>query len=152
MFLAIAMLATASFVIAAPTTSPRFVLKGAEAYDTKTKLTWARCCVGQPYEEDGVCRGTAKMLNWREAQGQGNSDWRLPTKEELISLTIRQPNKLPQMDEIAFPFMNEAEYGYWASGEHNGWGWHTRIQGGYSYYGRRGKESVLPVRLVRKQM
>lgn len=139
-----------SISVIAATKSSRFVLHGAEAYDTKTKLTWARCSVGQTYEEEGVCRGTAKELNWREAQSQGNKDWRVPTKEELISLTIRKRDQVPQMDDVAFPYIDEAKYGYWASGQNDGWGWHTRIQDGYSYYGRRGKEAPLPVRLVRR--
>ena len=137
-------------VTAAPKASPRFVLHGAEAYDTKTKLTWARCSVGQTYEDEGICRGTAKKFYWGEAQAQGNKDWRVPTKEELISLTIQKRDLLPQMDEDAFPYSVEAANGHWASGQNDGWGWHTRIQGGYSYYGRQGKEAPLPVRLVRR--
>ena len=71
--------------------------------DNNTGLVWQKCSVGQ--NNDETCSGTAARFNWYQASGtfnatdnsttqnvcsivtlSGNSDWRLPSKKELMSI------------------------------------------------------------------
>ncbi len=64
--------------------------------DVKTRLQWMRCSLGQTWR-GGTCVGEAKKHAWQAAldaadtlnrQGgyAGRQDWRVPTKEELLTL------------------------------------------------------------------
>ena len=55
-----------------PTRTPgaRYVLKGGEAYDKKTDLTWQRCSIGQRWKEGTGCVGVIKQLDWDESMKQ----------------------------------------------------------------------------------
>lgn len=72
-----------------PTWTPdsRFVLKGGEAYDTTTKLTWKRCAEGMRWDGNG-CTGTAEKYSWDAIKRfpLEGSDWRLPNADELSSI------------------------------------------------------------------
>jgi serine/threonine protein kinase len=65
---------------------------GAIIEDTTTGLQWMRCSQGQHW--NGVtCEGEASTLTWEDAMRQprgvslaGQTDWRVPTKDELVTL------------------------------------------------------------------
>lgn len=64
---------------------------------TSTGLSWARCAVGQTWNnDDSTCEGTATSFNWQEALALSTSygledktDWRLPNIKELASIVER---------------------------------------------------------------
>jgi len=61
-----------------------------EGVITKGKLMWMRCALGQTWT-GSTCKGEAKTYTWNQAMAlrhsyAGHSDWRLPTREELLSI------------------------------------------------------------------
>lgn len=108
--------------------NPRYVVKGAEIYDKVTDLTWQRCSIGQRWQERKGCVGTVKTMTLVDAKRQENETWRLPTRDELI--TLFDDNRIAQsqgsatnhrrnIDEAAFPNMNWSSLHtakYWSSG------------------------------------
>jgi len=59
--------------------------------DLKTGLTWMQCAIGQQWKNN-TCSGTAQRFNWQDATNiresfAGHDDWRLPTIDELRTLT-----------------------------------------------------------------
>ena len=60
--------------------------------DTKTKLIWQKCSIGQ--NNDATCSGKATRLSWDWGRAKNSckklklagKKWRLPEKEELKSL------------------------------------------------------------------
>ena len=67
--------------------------------DTKTNLTWMRCSLGQTWT-GSTCSGDASIHNNQAAQDiakqthfAGESDWRLPTADELHSLVYCSSGK-----------------------------------------------------------
>jgi hypothetical protein len=109
----------------------RFELHGDTVYDTKTKLTWARCSVGQQWQEDKGCVGEVQRIQFPAAMELQKDHWRLPTKDELgtlidapalinikklsldeISVVKRQK---PTIDVDAFPGMSDTLLSYWSS-------------------------------------
>ena len=70
----------------------KFIKQGLVIEDTKTKLHWMRCSLGQVYSNNN-CSGQTTRMKWSEARYTGEnttyagySDWRLPTKKELSTL------------------------------------------------------------------
>lgn len=62
--------------------------------DTTTKLQWQRCSVGQTWNRKS-CTGLAQSYAWGKAQKLAVKGWRLPTRDELITLVYcssGQPN------------------------------------------------------------
>ena len=63
--------------------------------DVKTRLQWMRCSLGQTWQ-GGTCVGEAKTYSWQAALDAANTlrmgsyagyrDWRVPTREELLTL------------------------------------------------------------------
>ncbi|AGX87201.1 DUF1566 domain-containing protein [Candidatus Symbiobacter mobilis] len=58
--------------------------------DIATGLVWQRCAVGQSWAA-GSCSGTPTQYAWKDARGLtsslgGNTDWRIPTVAELLTL------------------------------------------------------------------
>ena len=64
---------------------------------SSTELVWARCSVGQEWNEDNAsCDGLPVRLTWQEALNQAQvyelenkTDWRLPNIKELASIVER---------------------------------------------------------------
>ncbi len=143
---------------------------GAIIEDLTTGLQWMRCSQGQRW--NGVaCDGTAAKLTWDEAMRRarvlsfaGKTDWRVPEKEELLTLdycSSGQPTtwndtgafcegdfKRPTIDQAAFP--NTPQMLFWSSSPHtygSGSAWSVNFSSGsvYPY----GKSFTRHVRLVR---
>ena len=84
----------------------RFVISadGQEVTDTKTKLIWQRCAVGQKFDGK-TCAGKATKISLPDAKATGANmtpAWHLPTKEELLSIVDKSAKK-PAIDKAAFP-------------------------------------------------
>jgi hypothetical protein len=126
----------------------RYVIKGGEVYDSQTNLTWARCSVGQKWKDEH-CVGTVVYFNFAEAQKQANGGWRVPTKDELLSLVDHQRKNFPTIDTTAFPDMDASHPWYW-SGTPNGSSiaWYVDFTDGYSS-GFIDEANKLAIRLVR---
>jgi hypothetical protein len=79
--------------------------------DTRSKLMWMRCAIGQHWVK-GNCVGQSSALTWTDAQQKANtvnksgqffySDWRLPQLPELASISERQC-KSPRINLEVFP-------------------------------------------------
>ncbi len=92
----------------------RYVLKGATAFDKKTKLTWQRCSVGQTWQEGMGCLGAVQGLTLLQAKLLEQDGWRLPTIEELKTLV--SPNcARPAINDEVFPGMDVQNLYYWSS-------------------------------------
>lgn len=87
--------------------------------DTKTGLEWARCSVGQTWEND-TCKGSAEQLIWSIASlvaattesAPGKNKWRLPEIKELSELTELQCAR-PAINLTVFPNTPAAAYWTW---------------------------------------
>jgi Protein of unknown function (DUF1566) len=85
--------------------STRYVLRGGEAYDTRTGLTWQRCSVGMTWNAHAGCLGQPALIGLKdalkaaEAAGPG---WRVPGIKELHSLLDKRCGT-PPVDVVAFP-------------------------------------------------
>ena len=141
------------------TPSKRFEGKApGTVFDTKTGLTWARCALGMKWEE-GRCKNLPSRMTWNEADAvaleinqkngyAGFSDWRLPTHEELSSLTEKQCYKPATNYEI---FPDTPSTGFWTSSGDSRYGqsaWLVYFRNGSSYMGNH--EYGWAVRMVRK--
>ncbi|MBI4848580.1 MAG: DUF1566 domain-containing protein [Nitrospirae bacterium] len=99
--------------------------------DNNTGLMWQRCSIGQ--NNDDTCSGTTQSYNWYRASGTyqstynpdsqdvcgdlvrgGYSDWRLPSKKELITIVdYAVPYPGPTINAAYFP--NTSASHYWSS-------------------------------------
>jgi hypothetical protein len=96
-------------------TNSRYEINGGEIYDKSKDLTWQRCSIGQSWKEGKGCEGTINSFTFQEAQKQGAGKWRVPTKDELVSLVDKTSTSFPAIDAETFPNMNEDITGYWTS-------------------------------------
>jgi hypothetical protein len=105
-------LAMFSLLAAAATASQgqeRFTVSpdGTQVQDSTTKLVWRRCaeglsgpaCTGKPMR---FKYAAAKASAERAAKSDGKA-WRIPTKDELISLVDKSTKKKPLINVRAFP-------------------------------------------------
>ncbi len=81
---------------------------GQEVQDTQAKLIWRRCAEGMRWDGK-TCTGKASKFSYGAAQkhavsqaSTGAPAWRLPTKDELLSL-VDKSKKKPLIDTNAFP-------------------------------------------------
>ena len=70
----------------------RYLVQGSIVTDTSTGLMWMRCSLGQNWNGT-TCARKAKTYTWKGAMNtvkiidyEGYDDWRVPTKEELLTL------------------------------------------------------------------
>lgn len=100
------------------TPTSRYVIKGGEVYDTQTRLTWARCSVGQVWTEGEGCVGTIQTLTFEQAKQRADATWRLPTVKELVTLVAWCQH--PAINSEVFPNMNMPLITfYWTEAEDN---------------------------------
>ncbi|MBI4847020.1 MAG: DUF1566 domain-containing protein [Nitrospirae bacterium] len=134
--------------------------------DNNTGLMWQRCSIGQ--NNDEACSGTAATYNWYRASGTynasynpssqdvcgslglgGYSDWRLPSKKELITIVDYSiPYPGPTINTAYFP--NTKSSYYWSSTTYAydpGSAWYVVF--GVGYVDDDGKGSYVYVRCVR---
>lgn len=93
--------------------SSRYVMAGGEVYDTQTDLTWQRCSAGQNWMDAGGCAGEIEEFTWAQADDLAGDGWRLPTKDELITLISQACT--PSVNPEAFPDMDVKKLWYWSS-------------------------------------
>jgi hypothetical protein len=126
----------------------RYVVRGGEVYDSQTKLTWARCSVGQEWKSDH-CVGSINSFTFASAQKQASGEWRVPTKDELVTLIDSDRKKFPVMDIVAFPDMDANHPWYWSSTPNGNYiAWYVDFSDGYTS-GFVDGVNILAVRLVR---
>jgi hypothetical protein len=91
--------------------------------DNRTGLMWARCAEGQT---GGACAGGAALaLEWAAATARpaavnaassGHTDWRLPTRAELSSITEReQCDATPGTPSVIATVFPNTAFDYWTS-------------------------------------
>ncbi len=89
---------------------PRYAVSanGAEVTDSSTGLIWRRCAEGMMYR-GGNCVGTALSFDFDAAESRAKAqaratrtEWRLPTKEDLLSIADERKFKMA-IDTSAFP-------------------------------------------------
>jgi len=69
------------------TPNSRFLLQNDLATDTKTKLIWQRCIVGQTWNpETQTCEGAPAKKTWKAALDSVPEGWRMPNIRELLSI------------------------------------------------------------------
>lgn len=78
-----------------------------------TGLMWQRCATGQAWTGAG-CSGSASAVAWAQASGladgfAGNTDWRLPTEDELLSL-VDYTLGSPVLNTAVFPSTPTASF------------------------------------------
>jgi hypothetical protein len=100
----------------------RFIVKGDEALDSKTGLTWKRCSLGTTAERGNRCAGEKAFVNLDQAvqlaKAEGNG-WRVPSGPELESL-IDVGCGSPVVDVSVFPDIvpdDEGTANYWTTNE-----------------------------------
>jgi hypothetical protein len=130
-----------------------YVIKGGEVYDKKTGLTWQRCSEGQHWRADATgCVGIVKVYTFDDAQQLATGEWRVPTKEELLTLVDQNKAQRPRIDEVAFPDMDKSILWYWTSTHGVSGGWGVDFGDGHldNYYdGYFLRSATVAVRLVR---
>lgn len=126
--------------------NPRYVVNGGEVYDSQTNLTWQRCSVGQTWGQD-MCTGTVQGMTWDKAVKQKNGAWRLPTRDELLTL-VETPCGISKANRTIFPNMSDLLSMYWsATAEEKGLAWLVGVNNASTFNGYRTSDNA--VRLVR---
>ena len=94
--------ATARIVSRSPATARR-------STDATTKLIWRRCAEGLRWDGK-ACAGKVKTFKYGEAKDDAanvakadSKAWRIPTKDELVSLVDKTAKKKPRIDVKVFP-------------------------------------------------
>jgi hypothetical protein len=126
--------------------------------DTQTGLMWKVCSEGQTWSESSgtpACSGSANTYTWKQALEivngytfAGHSDWRVPNRNEIISL-VATDRYDPSINSNIFPATPSNSF--WSSspdaGNSVGYAWNVYFNGGSSGLDNRG--TGYRVRLVR---
>jgi hypothetical protein len=83
----------------------RFILCGAEAFDTKTGLTWQRCSLGMTWNVKRGCVGEIMSVGLDEAIKTAETlsgKWRVPSGPEWRVLSIARA-AAPWLTPVFFP-------------------------------------------------
>jgi len=99
-----------------PTETPtaRYLIKSDIVFDTKTRLTWQRCSVGQSWDGKAGCVGAPIVVTWEKAMSGAREGWRVPGEDELLTLT--SPTcKSPAINAEVFPNMSQQMLWYWSA-------------------------------------
>lgn len=106
------------------TPTSHFSLKGDEAYDQTTGLTWKRCALGMQWDKaHTTCSGAAETYNLDAAKAAARAagpGWRVPRAEDLETIMIGMCDG-PQVDRRAFPAIEASDFGegatFWTTSE-----------------------------------
>lgn len=134
-----------------------YSVKGGLAKDLDTGLVWMRCSIGQKWTGSS-CSGKVLEATWDKAMNipqffeyAGHSDWRVPTREELLSLRYCSSRGIKilengkshckRYEEVEGPTIVQTvfvETGkdavVWSSSEYDSrWGWGVRFSNGFDY-------------------
>ncbi len=98
----------------------RFVVSadGQQVTDSTGGLVWRRCVEGMKWN-GSICAGKPLKYNFAGAKAAAaaaaadGKAWRVPTKEELLSLVDAKVKKKPKIDLAAFP--NTPSLQFWAT-------------------------------------
>jgi hypothetical protein len=91
---------------------------GQQVTDSTSGLVWRRCAEGMKWN-DSVCAGKPLKYKFTDAKAAaraaaaGGKAWRVPTREELLSLVDAKAKKKPKIDVRAFP--NTPSLSFWAT-------------------------------------
>jgi hypothetical protein len=91
----------------------QYEIKGNRVYDTKTRLTWQRCSVGQTWSGEQLCDGPVAVFTMAEAALYAEDGWRIPTQNELATL-VSPTCADPAINAEVFPNMDPDALGYWS--------------------------------------
>jgi len=144
-------------------TIDHYQVKNGVAKDTKTGLMWMRCPLGMKWKGE-TCVGKSNEYTWKKAMQTakstkyaGNKNWRVPTVEELRTITGNQDGNIPDTNPV-FPrsFCNDTQKQgnciAWTSSNHenrSNFAWILNINDGHEDYS--GKEGKVAVQLVRDE-
>jgi hypothetical protein len=120
---------------------------GAWVQDRRTGLLWQRCPLGWRWEGQAcqVNSPQADSFSWQQALAAANADalggftWRLPNKQELLSLVERRC-AMPAINEQVFPGTPSAFF--WTSTP-------ALFADGYAWFQDFGRGEVLPAPMQR---
>jgi len=151
----IAAFALLAFAAVASHAQGRFTISsdGQEVTDSTTRLVWRRC--GEGTQWDGkTCTGKLLKMNYAGARkaaedAKGSSKaWRIPTREELVTLYDVKAKKTPKVDPTVFPKATNGPFWATRAGtDDNLNAWLVNFRNGRvsGYAG----QSKFPLRLVR---
>jgi hypothetical protein len=98
----------------------RFRLRGGEAEDTRTKLVWQRCPASTTYSASRGCVGVMRSYTLSDARELGGDGWRLPTKDELLTLVVNRSGGPPlKINQTVF-YMGKLSQQFWTSTIYSG--------------------------------
>lgn len=89
--------------------SYQLMADGAEVLDVRTGLIWQRCAHGSTWNGNS-CTGVAQELTFPEIQQLNVKGWRIPIRNELVSL-MQQGQSLGTLNTSVFP---GPEHNFWS--------------------------------------
>ncbi|AGY57628.1 DUF1566 domain-containing protein [Gloeobacter kilaueensis] len=98
----------------------RFEASGNEVLDRRTGLRWQRCNTGQTWQAGLGCTGVPRYYTYDDAARAAGGGWRLPTKDELMSLV--EKGRPLHIDTDAFLDVHKDKATYWTSTPYVGGG------------------------------